>query len=172
MNSEYIETSRAIYENAEPEYRRYYFDEIAGGFVLIHQQHNLNNSEIFLAEVLAKIGKRVRMLSEQAAEGVRTPDAEIDGEICEFKELTEQTQNIRCRVQEGISRSKKQGASAVVFHINRENYDVWKINAGIKQALFWDTEKQIQKIFFVVNSEQIQIITREEWNNGRSFQRI
>lgn len=141
--------------------------------MLIHQQHNLNNSEIFLAEVLAKIGKRVRMLSEQAAEGVRTPDAEIDGgEICEFKELTEQTQNIRGRVQEGISRFKKQGASAVVFHINRENNDVWKINAGIKQALFWDTEKLLQKIFFVVNSEQIQIITREEWNNGRSFQRI
>ena len=109
------------------------------------------------------------MLSEQAAEGVRTPD----GEICEFKELTQQTQNIRDRVQEGISRSKKQGASAVIFHINNgENYDVWKINAGIKQALFWHTEKQIQKIFFVVNSEQIQIITREEWNNGRSFQRI
>lgn len=52
-----------------------------------------------VAEVLAKMGKRVKMLSEQAAEGVRTPDAEIDGEICEFKELTEQTQNIRDRVQ-------------------------------------------------------------------------
>jgi hypothetical protein len=88
VNSEYIETSRAIYENAEPEYQRYYFDEIAGGFVLIHQQHNLNDSESFVAEVLAKMGKRVRILSEQAAEGVRTPDAEIDGEICEFKELT------------------------------------------------------------------------------------
>ncbi|WP_333325734.1 hypothetical protein [Microcoleus sp. Aus8_D1] len=43
MNSEYIQTSRAIYENAEPEYQRYYFDEVAGGFFLIHQQHNLNN---------------------------------------------------------------------------------------------------------------------------------
>lgn len=80
MNSEYIETSRAIYENPEPEYRRYSFDEIAGGFVLIHQQHNLNNSELFLAEVLAKMGKRVRMLSKQAAEGVITPDAEIDSQ--------------------------------------------------------------------------------------------
>ena len=105
MNSQYIETSRAIYENAEPEYQRYYFDEVAGGFVLIHQQHNLNNSEIFIAEVLAKIGMRVRMLSEQAAEGTRTPDAEIDGRICEFKELTESTRNIRYRVQEGISRA-------------------------------------------------------------------
>lgn len=172
MNSEYIETSRAIYENAEPEYQRYYFDEVAGGFVLIHQQHNLNNSEIFVAEVLAKIGNRVRMLSEQAAEGLRTPDAEIDGQICEFKELTEQTQNIRDRVQEGISRAKNQGAVTVIFHINRESYDVWKINAGIKQALFWDTAKQIQKIIFVLKSEQIQIITREDWKNGRSFQRI
>jgi len=48
--------------------------------VLIHQQHNLNNSESFVAEVLAKMGKRVRMLSEQAAEGVITPDAEIDSQ--------------------------------------------------------------------------------------------
>ncbi|MEG4319648.1 MULTISPECIES: hypothetical protein [unclassified Microcoleus] len=71
-----------------------------------------------------------------------------------------------------MSRSKNQGVSAVIFHINRENYDVWKINAGIKQALFWDTAKQIQKIIFVVKSEQIQIITKEEWKNGRSFQRI
>jgi hypothetical protein len=140
--------------------------------VLIHQQHNLNNSESFVAEVLAKMGKRVTLLSEQAAEGVRTPDAEIDGQICEFKELTESTRNIRYRVQEGISRAKTQGASAVIFHINRENYDVWKINAGIKQGLFWDTQNHIQQIIFVANSKQIQIITREDWQNGRPFQRI
>ncbi|MEG4441806.1 hypothetical protein QUB47_24870 [Microcoleus sp. AT9_B5] len=169
MNSEYIETSRAIYENAEPEYRRYYFDEIAGGFVLIHQQHNLNNSEIFLAEVLAKIGKRVRMLSEQAAEGVRTPDAEIDGEICEFKELTEQTQNIRDRVQEGISRAKKQGAVTVIFHVNRKNYEFWKVNYGIRKAFYWDETQRIQSIILVFNSEESQEITREEWENGRRF---
>ena len=134
MNSEYIETSRAIYENAEPEYQRYYFDEIAGGFVLIHQQHNLNNSESFVAEVLAKMGKRVRLLSEQAAEGVRTSDAEIDGEICEFKELTKYTKNIRYRLQEGICRAKTQGATAVLIHINRESYEFWKINDGIRKA--------------------------------------
>ncbi len=49
--------------------------------MLIHQQHNLNNSESLVAEVLAKMGKRVRiMLSEQAARGARTPDAERDGQ--------------------------------------------------------------------------------------------
>jgi hypothetical protein len=80
--------------------------------------------------------------------------------------------HIRDRVQEGISRAKNQGAAAVIIHINREIYEVWKINAGIKQALFWDTGKQIQKLILVLNSQQIQIITREEWKNGRQFQRI
>ena len=136
MNSEYIETSRAIYENAEPQYQRYYFDEIAGGFVLIHQQHNLNNSESLVAEVLAKIGKRVRMLSDQAAKGVITPDAEIDSQICEFKELTEQTQNIRHRVQKGISRAKSQGAAVVIIHVNRKTYEFWNRNDGIIKAFY------------------------------------
>ena len=169
MTSEYIETSRAIYENAEPDYQRYYFDEIAGGFVLIHQQHNLNDSESFVAEVLAKMGKRVRLLSEQAAEGVRTPDAEIDGEICEFKELTKYNKNIRYRLQEGISRAKNQGGTAVIIHINRESYEFWKINDGIRKAFSWDERQLIQSIILVFNSEEVQQITREEWENGRRF---
>jgi Contact-dependent growth inhibition CdiA C-terminal domain len=169
VNSEYIETSKAIYENAEPEYQRYYFDEIAGGFVLIHQQHNLNNSEIFVAEVLAKIGMRVKMLSEQAAEGTRTPDAEIDGRICEFKELTESTRNIRYRVQEGISRAKRQGATVVIIHINRDTYEFWKINDGFRKAFYWDETHLIKIIILVFNSEEVQKITREEWENGRRF---
>ena len=169
MNPEYLQQSKVIYENADPEYRRYYFDEVAGGFVLIHQQHNLNNSEIFIAEVLAKIGKRVRMLSEQAAEGVRTPDAEIDGEICEFKDLTKSTKNIRYRLQEGISRAKNQGATAVIIHINRDSYEFWKINDGIRKAFYWDERQLIQTIILVFNSEEVQEITREEWENGRRF---
>ena len=70
------------------------------------------------------------MLSEQAAEGVRTPDAEIGTQICEFKELTEQAQNIRYRVQEGISSAKSQGAAVVIIHVNRETYEFWKIDKG------------------------------------------
>ena len=41
----------------------------------------------------------------------------------EFKELTEQTENIRYRVQEGISRAKSQGVAVVIIHVNRENYE-------------------------------------------------
>ncbi|WP_293131784.1 hypothetical protein [Microcoleus sp. bin38.metabat.b11b12b14.051] len=172
MNSEYIQTSRAIYENAEPEYQRYYFDEIAGGFVLIHQQHNLNNSEIFVAEVFAKIGKRVRMLSEQAAQGVRTPDAEIDGQICEFKELTKESKNLKNRVQEGFGKAKNQSANVVIFHVNIEIYDIREIDQGIRQAIYWDVQQLIQTVILVFNNQSVQKITREEWENGERFSRI
>ena len=172
MNSEYIETSRAIYENAEPEYQRYYFDEVAGGFVLIHQQHNLNNSEIFIAEVLAKIGKRVRLLSEQAAQGVRTPDAEIDGQICEFKELTKESNNLKNRVQEGFGKAKNQSANVVIFHVNIEIYDIREIDQGIRQAIYWDVQQLIQTVILVFNNQSVQKITREEWENGERFSRI
>ncbi len=172
MNPEYIQQSKAIYENAEPEYRRYYFDEVAGGFVLIHQQHNLNDSESFVAEVLAKMGKRVTLLSEQAAEGVRTPDAEIDGEICEFKELTKESSNLKNRVQEGFGKAKNQSANAVIFHVNIEIYDIREIDEGIRQAIYWDVNNLMQTIILVFNNQSVQKITREEWENGKRFSRI
>ena len=172
MNPEYIQQSKAIYENAEPEYCRYYFDEVAGGFVLIHQDHNLNHSESFVAEVLAKMGKRVTLLSEQAAEGVRTPDAEIDGEICEFKELTKESSNLKNRVQEGFGKAKNQSANAVIFHVNIEIYDIREIDEGIRQAIYGDVNNLMQTIILVFNNQSVQKITREEWENGKRFSRI
>ena len=172
MNPEYIQQSKAIYENAELEYQRSYFDEVAGGFVLIHQQHNLNNSESFVAEVLAKMGKRVTLLSEQAAEGVRTPDAEIDDEICEFKELTKESSNLKNRVQEGFGKAKNQSANAVIFHVNIEIYDIREIDEGIRQAIYWDVNNLMQTIILVFNNQSVQKISREEWENGKRFSRI
>lgn len=172
MNPEYIQQSKAIYENAEPEYQRSYFDEVTGGFVLIHQQHNLNDSESFVAEVLAKMGKKVKLLSEQAAEGVRTPDAEIDGEICEFKELTKESSNLKNRVQEGFGKAKNQSANAVIFHVNIEIYDIREIDEGIRQAIYWDVNNLMQTIILVFNNQSVQKITREEWENGKRFSRI
>ncbi|MDJ0731024.1 MAG: hypothetical protein QNJ33_13625 [Crocosphaera sp.] len=55
MNNNYIQQSKEIYENALVEYERHYFDRNTGGFVLIHQNHNTSLSEIFIAEVLAKL---------------------------------------------------------------------------------------------------------------------
>ena len=56
---EKVAKSKDIFDNAEPEYERYYFDEAMGGFVLVHEGHNRGESfgsELFVAEVFAKNG--------------------------------------------------------------------------------------------------------------------
>ncbi|MEC4984521.1 MAG: hypothetical protein SAJ37_11010 [Oscillatoria sp. PMC 1068.18] len=49
-----IQASRSIYENAETEYQRYYFDDNTGGFILIHIEHKTTASEIFIARTFAQ----------------------------------------------------------------------------------------------------------------------
>ena len=54
-----VAKSKEIFDNAKPEYERYYFDELTGGFVLAHENHNRGesfDSELFVAEVFAKNG--------------------------------------------------------------------------------------------------------------------
>ncbi|MDF0557021.1 hypothetical protein [Kamptonema sp. UHCC 0994] len=129
---------RWSYYNAESEYQRYYFDEGAGGFVLVHSEHNLNDSERFVAEILAKMGKRVILLSERAAEGVKTPDANIDGEVWEFKELTEESKSLKNRVQEGISKSRKQGWQLEKMLGGRKQWE-----QAIEYAIFGDVQESV-----------------------------
>ena len=164
-----IEDCWDLYNNFGDDYERYYFDEITGGFVLIHQNHKTTESELFIAKVLAQKGGQVKLLSEQAEAGVKTPDAEIDGKICEFKELTEGSQSLGNRVQEGIGQARKQGATAVYYYINRSDYELWKINRGIRQAFFWDKQQRIKEISLLFNDGTLETISREEWENGKYF---
>ena len=167
MEPNYIRESQNIYNFADPEYERYYYDNDTGGFVLIHLNHNTNDSERFVAEIFAKLGRRVKLLSEQAAPGIRTPDAEIDGEIWEFKELSPEAVSIKNTVQRGVAVAKKR-APNIAYHINTDA-DVEDINKGITRAMVWDTERLLQKIAIVFNDRKLQVLTREELDNGESF---
>jgi hypothetical protein len=164
----YIEESQEIYNLAEPEYERYFYDENTGGFVLIHQDHNTTDSERLVALVFASLGRRVKLLSEQAPPGIRTPDAEIDGELWEFKELSQEAVSIKNTVQRGVAVAKKR-APNVAYHINTEA-NIEDINRGITRALVWDTQRLLQKIALVFNDSIVQVLTREELDNGRYFQ--
>lgn len=168
MQPSYIQESQEIYNLADPEYERYYFDVVTGGFVLLHQTHNTNASELFVAGVFARLGRRVKLLSEQALPGVRTPDAEINGEIWEFKELSPEATSISNAVQRGVAAGKKR-APNVAYHINTEA-DIAGINTGIARAMVWDTEKLLQRVALVFNDGRVQILNREELENGERFQ--
>lgn len=127
VESSYLQESKRFYDNAQAEYNRYYYDSSTGGFILIHQDHNTNLSEIFLAEIFARQGKRVILLSERGDEGVKTPDANIDGEIWEFKELSPDAISIKNTIQRGVAVAKKR-APNLAYHINNENADLKDIN--------------------------------------------
>jgi Contact-dependent growth inhibition CdiA C-terminal domain len=164
-----LERSQNIYNSFSEEYERYYFDENTGGFVVIHQNHQTTESERFIARILAQNGKQVKLLNEQAETGVKIPDAEVNGVIYEFKELTEESQILGNRIQEGIGQARKQGATAVVYYINRSTFEIWQINRGIRQAFFWDRQEKIQEISLLFRDGKLETITREEWENGKYF---
>lgn len=162
-----INKSRDTYNRGGEEYERYYFDEDTGGFILIHRDHNTTDSEIFVAKILARSGKQVKLLTEKMGNRVKTPDAEINGELWEFKELKNAI-NIRGATQKDIRTAKKQ-APNIGYHINQE-HEINRINAGIESALRFDSEKLIQTITLIFNTENFETLTREELDNGKRFQ--
>jgi len=162
-------TEKNHYENTNSIYQTYFYDDQTGGYVLIHPQHNINNSELFIAYTFAKQGQQVKLLSEQAPEGIKTPDAEINGEIWEFKELTPDAISIKNTIQRGVAIGKKR-ASNLAYHINNNQANIRDINRGIARALIWDTEQFLQKIALIFNNGTILIKTREELDNGQYFQ--
>ena len=168
MDSNHIQQNKQIYNLYTAEYEQYYFDDQTGGFILIHQQHNLNPSELFIAEAFAKQGNQVKLLQEQAQIGEKTPDAKINNEEWEFKELSPNAVNIKNRVQRGIATAKKQ-APNIAYHINNDRANLQDINRGIIRALVWDIEGNIQKIALVFQNGTINSLNREQLDNGEYF---
>jgi hypothetical protein len=166
MTTMNIEESRKVYNSVGEEYERYYFDEVTGGFVLIHQDHNTTNSEVFVTQVFAKLGKQVKLLSEQTGDVVKTPDAEIDGELWKFKELKNAI-NVRGATQRDIRNGRKQ-ARNIAYHINQD-YNIDDINRGIESAIRFDPQQLVEKITLIFNDETLITLTREELDNGKRF---
>jgi hypothetical protein len=168
---EKVAKSKDIFDNAEPEYERYYFDEAMGGFVLVHEGHNRGESfgsELFVAEVFAKNGSQVKLLDESDAVDGKRPDAQIDGKMWDFKRLTQKTERIDRRVQEGYLTARKQGAIGVAFHVDRAEIDIPEINKGVKQAIYWDRSKQID-IIAIIHEDKLSALDINEWQNGQGF---
>lgn len=147
-----IDQNKKIFDDAEPQYEKAYFDNSTGGYVLVHNGHNRGesyNSEKFVAEVFARNGSTVVLLDEsEAVEGMR-PDALVDGEIWDFKRLSPEVVGFANRVQAGIREARKQGAVKVAYHIDRIDYDLEKIKKGMRRAFQLDGFKQLQGILLV-----------------------
>ncbi|WP_439637798.1 phage minor head protein [Gloeomargarita lithophora] len=166
---EHIRRSEQIYRQAGDEYERVLFNPDNGGFVLVHQGHNRGESyesELFMAQVLGHQGRRVILLNETGmGAGVKTPDADIDGNIAEFKRLTEVSKRWDRRVQEGFFRAKSQGATWVVYYADKTFPEIAKINRGLESAFYLDDSRTITQITVIFRDGTLKTLTRKEWDN-------
>ncbi len=55
----------------------------------------------------------------------------------------------------------------MIIQVNRETYEFGKINDGIRKAFSWEELQLSETIILVLNSENFQKITTEEWENAR-----
>lgn len=161
---EYLAESLALYESAASEYDRFYFSLTMGGFILLHVAHNRQNfqSEQVVARCLADQGDRVYLLPEVGfPQGVKTPDAEVNGELWDFKCLTAETTAFANRVQAGIKVARRQGAIGVGYHVDTDDYDLSEIRRGIRRAFDLDVDQQIQQVLLVFREGEPIVYQRE-----------
>jgi hypothetical protein len=172
VTENYVRESRTIFDNAEPEYERTHFNESTGGFVLTHKGHSRQNiaSELFVAEALAIRGDRVWLLDEEGFPEDSTPDADVNGQLFDFKELSEKATNLKRSVESAVKRARDQGAKVVLIHINRTSYDLAFINRGFNSALLSaSVVARIDAIGIVLQNKEVWVISTQDWINGRRF---
>jgi hypothetical protein len=84
----------------------------AGHGHIDESQKTFNAKERRIADLLKSEGKNVKALKESDVDGVKTPDAEVDGVRTEFKTLDDGAQSNS--VKNILNKAKKQAADAVV----------------------------------------------------------
>jgi hypothetical protein len=159
------------------------FNSQKGGYVVCHNQHNViigsldSKSEFAIAEALASDGKRVKLLSESAPAGVKTPDAEIIGEgIFDFKNVnaTDPDKISRNVMDYVMAPSKRSNADGLVFNIKDNiNATPASINQGIIDAISTISNEVnlASKIGIVYSNGSSKIISIQEFKlaNGARF---
>jgi hypothetical protein len=161
---QYLSESLVLYESAPLEYDRFYFNLTLGGFVLVHIAHNRQQilSEQTVARYLADQGDRVYLLPEVGfPQGIKTPDAEVNGQLWDFKRLTNETTAFANRVQAGIKIARRQGAVGVGYHVDTDSYNLVEIRRGIRRAFDLDYDQQIQQILLVFREGEPIVYQRE-----------
>jgi hypothetical protein len=159
------------------------FNTQSGGYVVSHNQHNViignadSKTEFAIAEALAGDGKKVKLLSESAPVGVKTPDAEIIGEgIFDFKNVNATSESgIKTNVRDYVMNpSKRSEADGLVFNIkDNPSATPASINQGVLDAVSTVSNESnlAKKIGVVYSNGTTKIISIQEFKvaNGARF---
>ncbi|MBR0286340.1 MAG: hypothetical protein IJQ96_04860 [Bacteroidales bacterium] len=153
----------------DSQYEEVQFDEKSGGVSAIHKEHKFDKQlgnfgvrrgvyELLAMDTLREQGHVVILESEQAPNGVKTPDGYIDGESMDIKAV----ENIgQWTIKNKFHNATKQGVETLIlyFHLGAiysadTIEDGW--NKYIKDIDSLRYERTIKKVLCIVEGEEIQ----------------
>ena len=152
----------------DPNYYDVTFDDKSGGVSAIHREHRFDSSmglygikkgdyERLVVKALVKRGHVVRLESELAPEGVKSPDGFLDGKILEIKALEGYG---KWAVKDKLHNATKQGAECVVlFFPKKELFSEQRVTDGWYKYLGDDSsqkyQRRITRVYSVIENEQV-----------------
>ncbi len=154
------------------------FNMKTGGYVVTNTQHNnIYSHEFSMAEAFANDGKKVKLLSESASSGIKTPDAEIIGEgIWDFKNISRdaKTANLQKNIQDYVLGTRKQADNMSLNLLDNPNLTMDMVNNGVNDAINTAkaggiTSSLPDKVSVVYKNGTTKILTIQEIENGAKF---
>lgn len=149
-------TSHLVYQNYDGNYRKVFFDQSTGGFVVHHLNHTSHElrDNIKTAKRLAQAGEAVELLDDKI-EG-KSPDALVSGLLYEFKITGGSASSVQNLIRKG-----KNQASRILLKLPGE-FIISNILRGMMRAVNVDKENRIKSITLLFPDETLIELSRKE----------
>jgi Contact-dependent growth inhibition CdiA C-terminal domain len=121
-----------------------------GGTMEVHEEHFTEElaENQFFGLVLALAGKHVRLRPYSYVQNVKNPDAEIDGQVVDFK-FPRYSKNPHQAIQQNIKEANGQGASIAVIYLGNPNIEQNDIRRALIAALQAGWNRRIQSVWLI-----------------------
>lgn len=129
-----------------------------GGKVDLHFLHKADEIQpnMKISKVLANEGDRIKLLPHTNQDGVKSPDASINGKIADFKLVSDKNS-----VSNGAKKASKQGSKILVLH-TESNVDI-DFGRQIKGAMNPNLNKNIEEVWLVRKGTVVKMKRADIW---------
>jgi hypothetical protein len=165
------------FDNFGIEWEKRLFNKENGGYSVAHSGHNIVPNDFSMADDIANSGKKVKLRNEKVGDpnfGGKTPDAEIDDFVYDFKNFDSPNDvngKVYIRIKEAGERSNAPG---VVFNLKGNSASLSDVNIGLKGIIdFIQTEgippTMAEKVGLIYSDGSVKFLTKNEIINGAIF---
>ena len=153
------------------------FDPNSGGYTVAHTGHNDYPHEYDMADAIAKDGKAVKLRDESTPDpafGNKTPDADIDGVVHDFKNF-DSPNNVNGKVYNHIiSSGSRSNAPGVTFNLRGNSASLDDVNQGLDDVRELIANEGVpsgmaEQVGLVYSDGTVAFLSKNEIINGAYF---